>query len=341
MQKIFFVIVFIISGTAVLAQQKTDTVIVELAKTSKMIFTIQDKKDLEILKHYNFQQLFNDILNRLEHPDSTNISQTDSVKTELNVSNNEIEDDEEDQEANENIEDTHKYRREHHEHNERWRWHRDRNHWGNTWQSFNFDLGMNNYIDNGNSAANSSANYVVRPWGSWYVAVNSVQRTRLAKAFFLEWGLGMSWYNFKFENENTWINKTADQVIFQPDPRDFDFIKSKLTVSYVNVSLIPVIDFSDDNTKPRLWDGGNSFRIGLGPYAGYRIGSHSKQEYKEDGDRDRDKNRDNFYLNNLRYGARLQIGFRSTDLFFNYDMNKLFTEGKGPDLNAFSFGVVF
>ena len=33
---------------------------------------------------------------------------------------------------------------------------------------------------------------------------------------------------------------------------------------------------------------------------------------------------DNYYLNNIRYGLRAQIGFRGTDLFFNYDLNDLF-----------------
>ena len=48
-----------------------------------------------------------------------------------------------------------------------------------------------------------------------------------------------------------------------------------------------------------------------------------------------------FYLDSIRYGLRMQIGVRSTDLFINYDMNELFDEGKGPTLNAVSFGVIF
>jgi hypothetical protein len=43
----------------------------------------------------------------------------------------------------------------------------------------------------------------------------------------------------------------------------------------------------------------------------------------------------------MRYGLRGQIGFNDIDLFVNYDMNDLFTEGKGPQLNAFSFGITF
>jgi hypothetical protein len=62
--------------------------------------------------------------------------------------------------------------------------------------------------------------------------------------------------------------------------------------------------------------------------------------YEEDGEREKEKDRDNFYLNNLRYGFRVQIGVRSTDLFINYDMNDLFATDKGPKLNAVSFGLI-
>ena len=128
---------------------------------------------------------------------------------------------------------------------------------------------------------------------------------------------------------------------FVEDTRDVDYIKSKLTVAYVTASLIPVVDFGDNNRKARIWEGnGNSFRIGLGPYLSYRIASHSKLVY-ENGDKEKEKNHDSLYLNTIRYGARLQLGYRSTDLFFNYDFNELFTSGKGPALNAFSFGVIF
>ncbi|HEY4655144.1 MAG TPA: hypothetical protein VIH22_11560 [Cyclobacteriaceae bacterium] len=123
--------------------------------------------------------------------------------------------------------------------------------------------------------------------------------------------------------------------------READFKKSKLTVCYINASLIPLLDFSNSSKHSRFWDGSHSFRIGLGPYVGYRIGSYTKLKYKENGETEKDKNHDSFYLENIRYGMRLQMGYRSTELFFNYDMNELFTTGKGPSLNAFSFGVVF
>jgi hypothetical protein len=49
------------------AQEKSaDTVIIPLAKTSKIIFIMQDRSDLEVLKHYNFQDMFTDVFKKLK-----------------------------------------------------------------------------------------------------------------------------------------------------------------------------------------------------------------------------------------------------------------------------------
>lgn len=86
-----------------------------------------------------------------------------------------------------------------------------------------------------------------------------------------------------------------------------------------------MIDFGANRRKGMFFDGrhSESVRFGAGPYAGYLINSYSKQVYKENGDKEKDRNHDNFYLNNIRYGVRFQFGFRDVDLFFNYDLNEL------------------
>jgi hypothetical protein len=320
-------------------QAKSDTVVVSLARTSKVVFTMQNRSDLEILKHYNFQELFKDILDRIENSDTTVATATTEepvAQTEQHDHDNwkRTDDDDNDKVGT----------RESEENDEDWnnKVQNRRNRIGRTWQSTNFDLGLNNYLTDGKFPDQDSAAYAVRPWGSWYVAVSSIQRTRLGRNFFLEWGVGLSWYTFKFENDDIIINKDDNGIQFLHDDRGFNYKKSKLSASYINASFVPVIDFNDRSRKPRMWDGyGNSFRIGVGPYVGYRIASRSKLVYSEDGDIEKEKSRSSFNLNNLRYGARLQLGFRNTDLFFNYDLNELFVEGKAPKLNAFSFGVIF
>ncbi|RAV98316.1 hypothetical protein DQQ10_24520 [Pseudochryseolinea flava] len=315
----------LIAAFTIQAQQKQDTVIIELAKTSRVIFTMRDKQDLEILKHYDFNELFKDILKKLESRDTTAVA-ADSTTQQPTIAQEEEEVEEDWSSDNDD------------DNNDNNRGRRRRG----TSQSFNFDLGTNNYLADGKFPEADNQPYAVRPWGSWYVGIASVQRTRLSNKFFLEWSIGASWYNFKFEKDNVIVQKTDDGVTFSEDTRDLEFKKSKLTSSYVMASIVPVIDFGGSADKSRLWDNdSDAFRFGVGPYVGYRISSHSKMVYVEDGDREKDKERDNFYLNNFRYGLRLQIGYRSTDLFFNYDLNELFAENKGPKLNAFSFGVTF
>jgi hypothetical protein len=299
-----------------------------------VIFTVKDRRDLEILKHYDFQSLFRDVITKLEKNDTTALPGIDT--TQNTVAAAPVEEGSQDHDTDDD--DNYHYST----NDDEWKVDITANrHWGQTWQSFNFDLGTNNWLSNGKFPSSDNAPYSVRPWGSWYLAMNSTQRTRLGRKFFLEWSAGISWYTFKFEKDNIMMVKDDNGVQFVEDTRDVDFIKSKLSMSFIQISAVPVIDFGDNSRKPRVWEGyGESFRIGLGPYIGYRIGSHSKLVYKDDG-REKEKNRDSFYLNNIRYGARLQIGIRSTDLFLNYDLNEMFSTGKGPKLNAFSFGVIF
>ncbi len=315
------------------AQTKApDSLVIKVGEGSKVIFAIKDKKDLEALKQYDFQALMNDMILKLENKDTTVIKKPaveylkDTTRTETAVATTDSDNE-----------------------SERWsdnNWtssNRDRKHYRGrrTYHSFNIDLGTNNFLSNGKFPDQSNALYTVKPWGSWYVGINSIQRTRIAHKFFVEWGGGVSWYNFKFQNTKAAVSKDNNGVIFSEDPRDLSFSKSKLTATYLNVSAVPLLDFSGNRRRSTLLEGhgSDSFRIGVGPYMGYRIDSYTKQVYKEDGEKKKIHDHDNYYLNNVRYGLRAQIGFNDIDLFINYDMNELFSTGKGPQLNAFSFGI--
>ena len=207
-----------------------------------------------------------------------------------------------------------------------------------------FDLGFNNYLRNGKFPDESNELYAVKPVVSWYVALGLLNRTRVAGPLYLDWGANVSWYNFKFENERTRLAKGPDRVEFSESTATIDPIKSKLVVPYLNVSLVPLFYFGKPGAND--WfvfdrDKGAGFRVGAGVYAGYRLGSRAKYVYRENGDREREKDRTNFYVNNYRYGVRFQLGYRGVDVFANYDLNELFVQDRGPELNAFSFGIVF
>ena len=215
--------------------------------------------------------------------------------------------------------------------------------------TFNLDLGINNYHRSGKFPDEENAIHSVRPWGSWYFGITSLLRTHVAGGFFTEWGGGISWYNFKFQNDNTRLREGAEALEFYETAQsNYKYEKSKLTASYINMYLVPVYQFGKNKYEPdrKVWEGKGykelGFRVGLGGYVGYRIGSHTKVKYEdENGSTQKSKDHDNFYLQNLRYGVRLQAGCRGTDIFINYDLNNLFSENRGPELSAVSFGFMF
>jgi hypothetical protein len=331
-RRLIVTVLGIISYTIINAQSKTDTVVVELANTSRVVFTMRDRSDIPTLKSYDYQALFNDIIKKLELKDTVELPVEEPSPTVSEEDNSDWPD------YGNNDSRDFSYPRENFKKRNRLSRHYGRN----TWQSFNFDLGINNYLSDGNFPDSDNEPYAVKPWGSWYVGMNSVQRTKVAGSFFIEWGFGVSWYNFKFQTEAITISKDDSSVTFiEVTNSDLNPKKSKLTACYLNASLVPLFDFGNNRNKVRFWNSNDGFRIGVGPYVGYRIGSYSKQVYSENGDKEKNRDHSNYYLNNLRYGARLQVGFRGTDLFFNYDLNDLFAENRGPQLNAFSFGVIF
>jgi hypothetical protein len=329
MKTITIFLIALITTTTAFTQDVTDTLVIKVGDGSKVIFAIKDKKDLETMKKYDFQKLMDDMIYKLEVRDSSQLNKLSSEflkKDSLKevASNNEVDPNQKGEPATIVT-------------------HERKYHGRRTRNSFNMDIGINNYMSNGQSPSQSNSLYTVHPWGSWYVGFNSIYRTRMANKFFLEWGGGVSWYNFKFQNSQVVMTKDDNGVYFELDQRNYNFTKSKLTAAFVNVSVVPVFDFGSNRRKPSFFDGHGSsgFRIGLGPYAGYLLDSYTKQVHTEDGDKKKEVHHDNYYLTNLRYGVRLQLGFDEVDFFFNYDINNLFADNKGPQLNAFSFGISF
>jgi hypothetical protein len=208
---------------------------------------------------------------------------------------------------------------------------------------FNFEFGMNNWLQNGRYPNENNALYTVRNWGSWYVALANTNRLHITGPLYLDFGANISWYNFKFQNDRTRLTKEPEEVVFWEDLAVVGPIKSKLTVSYINATLVPVFSFGKTGRKRDLfnWDYyDKGFRIGVGGYIGYRLWSFTKYTWRESGTKNKNHERGDFFLNNFRYGVRMIMGFRVFDIFVNYDLNDIFIENRGPQLNGLSFGII-
>lgn len=207
---------------------------------------------------------------------------------------------------------------------------------------FYFSFGFNNYLENGKFPNDDNSQYAVKPWGSWDVGFGGQLKWYVAKPFSLDFGYGFSWYNFKYQDKSTRVNKAEDEVEFTSlasyaNWEGTDFIKSKTTVPYFNLSFIPTLDFSKFESSDNF-----KLRLGVGMYAGYRLGGKVKQVYEVDDTNCVYKKRGDYYLSSFRYGIKAIIGFgKNIEIYASYDLNTLYAEGKAPELNPISFGITW
>src|SRR5690349_7919930 len=233
MKNIYTICLMVYLGFTSLSAQSSqpDSVVINVGNASKITFVIRDRKDLETLKSYNFQSLMDDLIAKLEAKDTTSGMKTsdtylkESDQSTTNTSKKEDEDENWKKSDND----------------ESWKNDKDdvtiddKKFYRGTRHSLSFDFGTNNYLSGDGTFPDAGTDlYTVRPWGSWYGAINSVYRTRLSRVFFLEWGIGASMYNFKFQNDAVTIGPDPTTVTYTVDTRPVDFIKSKLSATYVN-----------------------------------------------------------------------------------------------------------
>ena len=202
-------------------------------------------------------------------------------------------------------------------------------------RGFDVNLGLNAYAQNEPGAFNTD-NYDLRPFGSRYISLGFVKSATIARGknagLHLDFGLDVAWNNLMFEGNNT-IEKGQDAVSFplilNSEGREVDVRKTKLTVPYVNFSLMPTVSFPGSFVS----------YISAGGYVGYRLGGYSKVKYP---DGKKDKERSNYYLNDFRYGAAFELGIKNfPDFFVHYDLNNLFQDNRGPAVRMINFGIRF
>jgi len=340
-----------------------DTVIIEVNKNTKIVIYTKSKDDLAALNNYDINQMIKDLNAQLS--DSVTYLEINEPEGKAYVNGEEVEMTEDKEKINiqlggveveiepDEIEKEDWDADDWDEWESKWEkkeWNGDATYAKKskrTTNDFNVDIGLNNWLDNGQFPDANNSPYSVKGFGSWYVALNSVNKTWIAGPLVLDWGLGISWYNWKLEDASNNIIKGDNAVEFIPS--SVAGRKSKLTASYLNIHVVPMLDFSNGRQKVTNIKGKGikinkyskkGFRMGAGMYAGYRLGSHTKF-IDENGDKDKESG--NFFLENFRYGVRAQLGWKGIELWGAYDLNNVFFEGRGPagseGLNAISFGV--
>ena len=83
-----------------------------------------------------------------------------------------------------------------------------------------------------------------------------------------------------------------------------------------------------------------SFRVGIGGYAGVRVKSKQILKYEEDDQRVKTKQKGDFNVSDFNYGLSAYIGYGTMSLYAKYDINPLFKDN-AVDQNNISLGVRF
>ena len=146
------------------------------------------------------------------------------------------------------------------------------------------------------------------------------------------YGLGIS--SHSIDSDVDWSSLTVDSVentssyTFDKLPSKLEYKKNRFVTSFIEIPLEFLFRAKPEESK-------NSFKIGAGLTLGYLLSSHTK--YKDDENKSKD-----YYLKDLspfQYGATARIGYGRTTLYGYYPLSKVFSEGVGKDIQAFSVGL--
>ncbi len=144
-------------------------------------------------------------------------------------------------------------------------------------------------------------------------------------------GLGIEWSNYHFDGANNIIENTDGIIEEYLLPNENSSVqKTKLQTTYLTAPLL--LEFQIPAGKKRVYLSG-------GVIGGLKICSKTKMVYTLNGDKQKDKVKDDFNLASLRYGFTTRIGYRSVRFFATYYPTALFESGKGPELYPFSLGL--
>jgi len=148
--------------------------------------------------------------------------------------------------------------------------------------------------------------------------------------FGLVTALGVNFNNYRFDGNNTIIVDGEGIVTpsYPADPVQFD--KSKLATVY---GILPVML---ELQIPVSY--GSTINLGAGFIGAVKLGSHTKVVYHDDG-KQKDKNRDDFNLNVLRYGVTARAGYEMVQVYGTCWLSPMFEKGRGPELYPFEIGL--
>jgi hypothetical protein len=149
-------------------------------------------------------------------------------------------------------------------------------------------------------------------------------------------GLRFDFNNYRFDNNNSLVKNANDVIVprYYPDSANqVGLDKSKLTCIYFTIPLCFEIQLPNAlKFDRRVW-------ISAGVLGSIKLDSHTKVVYHYNGQRQKDKNHDDFNISVLRYGFTGRAGYGNFYAYANYYPVQFFEKNKGPELYPFAVGI--
>jgi hypothetical protein len=186
-------------------------------------------------------------------------------------------------------------------------------------------LGFNNAISDGGSLNDSPYKF----GGSRFFELGWAYKSRISKTpnvFSLKYGISLQFNGLK-PTDNQYFVQNGNETSLDVFP--LELRKSKLTIT----NLVAPVHFEFGSSQ-------NRFKIGLGGYAGFNIGTRQKLKYTREGDRVKDKIKRSYNASNIVYGLSGYCAFGETAVYLKYDINPLFKNQTVSQRNI-SLGVRF
>lgn len=207
-----------------------------------------------------------------------------------------------------------------------------------TYSEFVWAIGLNNTLIDNESLDDSP----YKIGGSRFFEMGFVWQTRVFKnTNFMRLNYGFS---FQFNGLKPTNNQYFEENNGQTELQEFayDLKKSKLRVD----NLVFPMHLEFGSSKKREIKNGfrysirKQFRLGIGAYGGFNIGTRQKLKYSRDGENVKDKLKRGYNVSDLIYGLSAYTGIGGTLLYVKYDLNPLFKDALVEQHNV-SLGLRF
>jgi len=207
-----------------------------------------------------------------------------------------------------------------------------------TYSDFVIAVGLNNAIIEGQSLDDTP----YKVGGSRFFEMGWAWRTRVFRNtnfMRINYGFSFQFNGLKPKNNQFFVDNDGQAELQE---FEFDLEKSKFRMDNlvfpVHLEFGPSKVLKSENSIRYSLD--DQFRLGLGGYGGFNLGTRQKLKYNRNGEDIKEKINGGYNTSNFVYGLSAYAGFENVLLYLKYDLNPIFKNADIEQRNI-SLGLRF